>query len=198
MIVEPERAVAYVEDKETRQRLRAAGRRRPRCTSAACTGCPAWARGFLVLAPQDAGPHAARGDFDNQPGFPNASLHGPPPEGGRLNAMARTTNHWPRLLAACLSGVALHPAPAADKGWPSRCGLHGRGSADTVAVAPGITDLLSGPERDDPALHGARHRNGGGAANCWRSSSAARVMPDRSSFAVPGRPRSPTCSSTAR
>lgn len=59
--------------------------------------------------------------------------------------MARTTNHWPRLLAACLSGVALHPALAADKGLAVAVrGFTGAGSADTVAVAPGITDLLSG------------------------------------------------------
>lgn len=84
VIVEPERAVAYVEDKETRQRLH----EQPAQTAPTVyvgrmhwlSGMGAW---YLVLAPQDGRPTLREGDFDNQPGFPNAYFYGPPPKVGR-------------------------------------------------------------------------------------------------------------------
>lgn len=83
VIVEPERAVAYVEDKETRRRLH----EQPAKTAPTVyvgrmhwlSGMGAW---YLVLAPQDGRPTLREGDFDNQPGFPNAYFYGPPPKVG--------------------------------------------------------------------------------------------------------------------
>lgn len=83
VIVEPESAVAYVEDKQTRRRLH----EQPAKTAPTVyrgrmhwlSGMGAW---YLVLAPQDGRPTLREGDFDNQPGFPNAYFYGPPPRVG--------------------------------------------------------------------------------------------------------------------
>lgn len=107
--------------------------------------------------------------------------------------MARTTNHWPRLLAACLSGVALHPALAADKGLAVAVrGFTGAGSADTVAVAPGITDLLSGAlsEMTQPCTVRVTEWRRRGELLKEVELGRSRYA-DRSSFAVPGQATQP-------
>ncbi len=81
--VEPQHAVVYVEDKETRKRL---SEKPGKSSSTVYSGRMHWLSGmrqwYLVLAPVDGKPTEREGDFDTQPGFPNAYFYGPPPKVG--------------------------------------------------------------------------------------------------------------------
>lgn len=81
--VEPEQAVAYVEERDSRRRLRTTPAQTARTVYRGrmhwLAGMQAW---YLVLAPVDGKPTAREGDFDRQPGIPDAYLYGPPPRVG--------------------------------------------------------------------------------------------------------------------
>ncbi len=83
IVVEPERAVAFVEERQSRRRLG----ERPTKTGPTVygvkmhylSGMGAW---YLVLAPVDGRPTDREGSFDDHPSFPGAYLYGPPPKVG--------------------------------------------------------------------------------------------------------------------
>jgi hypothetical protein len=81
--VEPQRAVIYAEDKESHKRL---SEKPAKTARSVYSGRMHWLSGmkqwYLVLAPVDGRPTEREGDFDNQPGFPNAYFYGPPPKVG--------------------------------------------------------------------------------------------------------------------
>lgn len=83
VVVEPEQAVSYVEDKESKRRLIEKPTKTARTVY---TGRMHWLSGmgawYLILMPADGQRTDREGEFDNQAGFQNSYMYGPPPKVG--------------------------------------------------------------------------------------------------------------------
>ena len=83
VVVEPDSAVAYAEERSSHRRLRESPTKTARTVYSGrmhyLSGMGAW---YLVLAPVDGRPTDREGSFDGHPSFPGAYLYGPPPKVG--------------------------------------------------------------------------------------------------------------------
>ena len=79
LVVEPDRAVTFVDDKASGRRLAEQPARTGRSEYATrMHWLPVMKQWYLVLAPVDGRPTEREGRLDEQPGIPNAYLYGPP------------------------------------------------------------------------------------------------------------------------
>ena len=82
VIVEPEATRGYVEGRRRASLQRTAGADGAHGYVGPRTGCPAWARGAQLLAPQDAGPTLREGTSTTSRASRTLISTGPPPKVG--------------------------------------------------------------------------------------------------------------------
>ena len=153
------------------QRRPAAGRHRRAPPPARCAPAATCSAGAGTTPPGQAATASATPSMLVPTSAPRWGSSGgrpvPPLRAKGARTMRMTTKHWPPA-----GGVPETASPCTRPWPPTRAGrrgagLHGRGSADTVAVAPGITDPAQRRlERDDAIPARCASPNGGGAASC--------------------------------